>query len=294
MRAVNAKQNTRNRQTGEITGRLGTYAGRAGIYAVLIAVGVVFLLPFYWMLTSSLRPLSEFYQLPIPIVPNKPSLENYGLLFARSMFGRGIFNSSLLAAISVVLQVLLSALAGYTFAKLRFRGRGPLFIGLLATMMIPLGVGMIPNYIIMARIHWIDTFWPLILPPIANAFGIFWMRQYCLSIPDELLDAARIDGSGEFSTFWRIVLPVIKPAVASLAIFVFLTTWNDFLGPLVYLRSQQLYTVQLWLSVVSREGNVSQPGVVMAGSALASIPIVILFATLQRYFVAGLTAGSVK
>lgn len=193
-----------------------------------------------------------------------------------------------------MLQVLFSALAGYTFAKLRFRAREPLFVVLLATMMIPTGVGMVSNYIIMSKLHWIDTYYPLIIPGIANAFGIFWMRQYCLSLSNELLDAARIDGAGEFGIFWRIVLPVIRPALASLAIFVFLDSWNSFLGPLVFLRSQEKFTVQLWLSVIARQGNVVQPVIVMAGSVLASVPIVILFATLQRHFVSGLAAESLK
>jgi ABC-type glycerol-3-phosphate transport system permease component len=205
-----------------------------------------------------------------------------------------VVNTTFLAIVSVILQVWFCALAGYTFAKLRFAGRDRLFVGVLATMMIPLGVGMIPNFIIMARIGWVDTYLPLIVPGIANAFGVFWMRQYCLSLPDELLDAARVDGTGEFGIFWRIVLPIIRPALASLAIFVFLSSWNDFLQPLVFLRSEDKYTVQLWLSIVSRQQNVSQPAIVMAGSLLASIPIVVLFASLQRHFIAGLTAGSVK
>ena len=205
-----------------------------------------------------------------------------------------MLNSAFLAIVAVILQVGFCALAGYTFAKLRFRGRDPLFIGILTTMMIPLGVGLIPNFIIMARIGWIDTYQALIVPGIANAFGIFWMRQYCLSVPDELLDAARVDGAGEFGIFSRIVLPLIRPALASLAIFVFLSSWNDFLQPLVFLRSEEKFTVQLWLSIVSRQQNVSQPAIVMAGSLLASIPIVVIFAALQRHFIAGLTAGSVK
>jgi ABC-type glycerol-3-phosphate transport system permease component len=263
-------------------------------YGVLILAGLAFILPFYWMIVSSFRPTAQFFQLPIPLVPNPPSLENFETLFARSKFGRGLFNSAFLAIVSVILQVMFCALAGYTFAKLRFRGRDALYIGILATMMIPLGVGMIPNFIIMARIHWVDTFLPLIVPGIANAFGVFWMRQYCLSLPDELLDAARVDGTGEFGIFWRIVLPIIRPALASLAIFVFLSTWNDFLQPLVFLRSQENFTVQLWLSFVSRVNNVGQPAIVMAGSVLASIPIVIMFVALQRHFIAGLTAGSTK
>jgi ABC-type glycerol-3-phosphate transport system permease component len=264
------------------------------IYAVLILAAIAFVLPFYWMVVSALRPTADFYKIPMPLLPDPPSLENFRALFDRSMFGRGILNTVFLAVVSVILQVWFCALAGYTFAKLRFAGRERLFVSVLATMMIPLGVGMIPNFIIMARIHWVDTFLPLIVPGIANAFGVFWMRQYCLSLPDELLDAARVDGTGEFGIFWRIVLPIIRPALASLAIFVFLSTWNDFLQPLVFLRSQENFTVQLWLSFVSRVGNVGQPAIVMAGSVLASIPIVIMFVALQRHFIAGLTAGSTK
>lgn len=264
------------------------------IYAVLILAGLAFVLPFYWALVSAFRPTAQFFQLPIPLFPNPPSLENFETLFARSDFARGLLNSAFLAIVAVILQVWFCALAGYTFAKLRFRGRDPLFIGILTTMMIPLGVGLIPNFIIMARIGWVDTYQALIVPGIANAFGIFWMRQYCLSLPDELLDAARVDGAGEFGIFSRIVLPIIRPALASLAIFVFLSSWNDFLAPLVFLRSEDKFTVQLWLSIVSEQQNVSQPAIVMAGSLLASIPIVLLFAALQRHFIAGLTAGSVK
>ena len=263
-------------------------------YAILVVVGVVFLLPFYWGVISSFRPTAQFFELPISFIPNPFSLENYQELFERSKFGRGLLNSAYLAIIAVILQVGFCSLAGYTFAKLRFPGRDRLFAGVLLTMMIPVGVGLIPNFIIMARINWIDTYLPLIVPGIANAFGIFWMRQICISIPDDLLDAARIDGAGEFSIFARIVLPLIRPALAALAIFVFLGSWNDFLRPLVYLRSQENFTVQLWLSVLSRQGNVGQPALVMAGSVLATLPIVVMFAAFQRHFIAGLTAGSGK
>ena len=192
------------------------------------------------------------------------------------------------------MQVWFCALAGYTFAKLRFRGREALFVGILTTMMIPLGVGLIPNFIIMARIGWVDTYRALIIPGIANAFGIFWMRQYCLSVPDELLDAARVDGAGEFGIFSRIVLPVIRPALASLAIFVFLSSWNDFLQPLVFLRSEDKFTVQLWLSIVDRTGQ-HEPASDRDGRLAArQHPDRVMFATLQRHFIAGLTAGSVK
>ncbi len=274
--------------------RLRRILAQLAVYILLVVAGIAFLLPFYWMVLSSLRPRAEFLSLPMPMFPHPASLENYVLLFARARFGRGLVNSIFLATTAVVLQVFFCSLAGYTFAKRRFRGREQLFVGILLTFMIPSGVGLIPNFIIMARIHWIDTYLPLIIPGIANAFGIFWMRQYCYSVPDELLDAARIDGAGEFGIYRKVVLPVITPALISLAIFVFLASWNDFLGPLVFLRSDRLFTVPLWLSVVARSGNVQQPSVVMAGSVLASLPIIVLYATLQRYFIAGLTAGSVK
>ena len=221
------------------------------IYAVLVVAGLAFLLPFYWMIVSSFRPTAQFFQLPIPLVPNPPSLENFETLFARSMFGRGLAQQRVPGRRR-------GDLAGLVLRPRRLhlrqaavpRSRRALYLGILTTMMIPLGVGLIPNFIIMARIGWVDTYQALIVPGIANAFGIFWMRQYCLSVPDELLDAARVDGAGEFGIFSRIVLPVIRPALASLAIFVFLSSWNDFLAPLVFLRSEEKFTVQLWLSIV--------------------------------------------
>jgi multiple sugar transport system permease protein len=260
----------------------------------LSALGVLFILPFYWMVVSSFRPLAEYYAFPIPLFPAQPTLDNYALLFERSLFLRGLLNSLFLAAVAVITQVFFCALAGYAFAKLRFKGRDALFVGILATMMLPSGVTLVPSFMLMAKLRWIDTYWPLIVPGIANAFGIFWMRQYCRSLSSELLDAARIDGASEFAIFWRIVLPVIQPALASLAIFVFLSSWTDFQGPLIFLRSDTNYTIQLWLSYVSRNAEVFQPNLVMAGSVLASLPVVAIFVALQRYFVAGLTAGSVK
>src|SRR6266498_4712610 len=164
---------SRTRSGLSLAARLRARATQAALYVVLILAGIAFLLPFYWMVLSSVRPKAEYYALPIPLFPHTLSLENYQQLFARSLFGRGMLNSTFLAVVSVILQVAFCSLAGYTFAKLRFRGREALFIGILVTMMIPSGVGLIPNFIIMARIHWIDTYWLLIVPGIANAFGIF-------------------------------------------------------------------------------------------------------------------------
>lgn len=267
---------------------------RVGMYALLSLIAVVFFFPFYWMVTSAFRPQAEFYKTSASWWPSSVSLENFRNLFVQSLFARGLFNSIFLAVAAVVLQVFFSSLAGYAFAKMRFRGRGVLFIGVLATLMLPASVQLVPNFLMMAKFHWINTYWSLIIPGIANAFGIFWMRQYCRSVPDELLDAARVDGASEFTIYWRIVLPVIQPALASLSIFIFLTSWNDLLRPLVFLRSREMFTSEIWLTIVGQNGHVPQPGVVMAGSVLASIPSVLLFATLQRRFIAGLTAGSVR
>ena len=274
------------------TGRLS--GGRIVRLIGLTLVGLLFVLPFYWMVVSSFRPLAEYYAFPIPLFPTHPTLDNYALLFERSLFLRGLLNSTFLAVVAVVTQVFFCALAGYAFAKLSFKGRDALFVGILATMMLPSSVTLVPSFMLMAKLRWIDTYWPLIVPGIANAFGIFWMRQYCRSLSTELLDAARIDGASEFAIFWRIVMPIIQPALASLAIFVFLSSWTDFQGPLIFLRSDTNYTVQLWLSYVSRNAEVFQPNLVMAGSVLASLPVVVIFVALQRYFVAGLTAGSIK
>jgi cellobiose transport system permease protein len=198
------------------------------------------------------------------------------------------------AVCTTALVLFFDSLAAFAFAKYDFPAKRFLFGLLLSMYILPTQLAIIPQYEIMVQLGWLGSLKALIVPAAANAFGIFWMRQYCLSVPDELLDAARVDGAGEFGIFSRIVLPVIRPALASLAIFVFLTSWNDFLAPLVFLRSEEKFTVQLWLSIVSEQQNVSQPAIVMAGSLLASIPIVILFAALQRHFIAGLTAGSVK
>lgn len=291
-----AEQNRAVDPTEEATTSPGRrhVVARVGMYVLLSLIAVIFFFPFYWMVTSAFRPQAEFYNTSAAWWPSSVSLENFKNLFAQSLFGRGLFNSILLAVSAVVLQVFFSSLAGYAFAKMRFRGRNVLFIGVLATLMLPASVQLVPNFLMMAKFHWINTYWSLIIPGIANAFGIFWMRQYCRSVPDELLDAARVDGASEFTIYWRIVLPVIQPALASLSIFIFLTSWNDLLRPLVFLRSREMFTSEIWLTIVGQNGHVPQPGVVMAGSVLASIPSILLFATLQRRFIAGLTTGSIR
>lgn len=266
----------------------------AASYVVLIALALLWLIPFYWMLTSSFKPLNEILTIPVQLWPQHPTTENYTLLLTETLFVRSMVNTVFVALVNVVVQVLLCSLAGFAFAKYHFRGKGLLFTLVLGSVMIPASVQMVPNYIIMGRLGWIDSFLPLIVPTAANAFGIFWMRQYMLSLPDELLDAARLDGANEIGIFWRVVLPLVRPGLAALALFVFTTSWNEFLQPLVYLRSQELYTVQLMISSIFRTRFQQNFHLLMSASTLAILPMAVLFFAIQDQFIAGLTLGSVK
>lgn len=266
----------------------------ATMYGILIVAALLSLMPFYWMIMSSFKPLQEILTIPVWLVPLNPTLANYNELLTTTLFARSMFNSLSIGLINVVIQTFLCALAGFAFAKYNFRGRAVLFTLVLGTVMIPASVQLVPNYIVMGRLKWLDTWLPLIIPSAANAFGIFWMRQYMYSIPDELLDAGRLDGATEFGLFWRLVLPVARPALGALALFVFTTSWNDFLQPLVYLRTESVFTVQLMIASIFRTKFQQNFHLLMAASVLAIIPMTVLFVTLQRQFIAGLTVGSLK
>jgi ABC-type glycerol-3-phosphate transport system permease component len=264
------------------------------LYGILIVAAILSLIPFWWMLISSLKPLNEILTIPVWVIPLHPTLDNYNLLLTQTQFVRSVINTIFVALVNVGLQVFLCSLAGFAFAKYRFRGRNLLFTLVLGSVMIPASIQLVPNYILMARLGWIDNLVALIVPTAANAFGIFWMRQYMYSVPDELLDAARLDGASEFGLYWRVVLPVVRPALGALALFVFTTSWNEFLLPLVYLRTQEKYTVQLMISSIFRTRFQQNFHLLMAASVLAIIPMLVLFLTVQRQFIAGLTLGSVK
>lgn len=277
-----------------VTDRLTRRLTLAVLYTILIVSAFLSLIPFYWMLMSSFKPLDDILTIPVWLVPLRPTIDNYVQLLTKTLFLRSMGNTLFVAAVNVGLQVFFCSLAGFAFAKYRFRGRNFLFTLVLGTVMIPASVQLVPNYIIMTRLGWLDTWLPLIVPTAANAFGIFWMRQYMYSVPDELLDAARLDGASEFGLYWRIVLPIVRPALGALALFVFTTSWNDFLAPLVYLRSQEVYTVQLMIASIFRTRFQQNFHLLMSASVLAIIPMVILFFSVQQQFIAGLTLGSVK
>jgi len=263
-------------------------------YIALALVSVFMVFPFAWMLVSSFKPFEEIFA-GNTFLPEHPTFNNYISIFAQADASRKIWNSFFIASTSTVLSVFLCALGGYAFAKFRFPGRGFLFSFMLASMAIPFAVVMVPLFIMMRNFfHWIDTPLPLIIPGAANAFGIFFMRQYMLSIPDELIDAARVDGASEFGIFTRIVLPTSIPGLMSLSIIFFMSSWNNFLWPTAVLRSPEQQTVPLMLNALQGPPGRTAFDVLMAGSVVSLLPMLLVFLLLQRHLIAGITAGSVK
>jgi ABC-type glycerol-3-phosphate transport system permease component len=258
------------------------------------AIGVFMLFPFVWMLVSSLKPFAEIFA-GDSFLPQNPTLDNYVRLFEQGGAMLKIWNSFFIATVFTVAALLLCTLGGYAFAKFRFPGRRTLFAVMLATITIPFAVVMIPLFIIMRNVFdWIDTPWPLIVPTAANAFGIFFMRQYLQSLPDEMLDAARVDGASEPAIFLRIVLPTSIPGLVSLGLIFFMARWNDFLWPLAVLRSDEMRTVPLMLIALQGPPGRTAYDLLMAGSVVSVLPMLVLFLLLQRHLVAGVTTGAVK
>lgn len=263
------------------------------IYALLIVSGVLALLPLVWMVAASFMQPGEATAFPPSIVPADPTLEHYYTLFTRLNLGRYFLNSTIVAGLATLLSLFINSMAGYAFAKLRFRGRDRVFRFLTFGLVIPVQVAMLPLFLLMRELGLVNTYWGVIIPSMASIFGIFLIRQYAISIPDDLIDAARIDGAGEFRIYWSVVLPVIRPILATLAIWTFLSTWNDFMWPLIVLSDDRMFTLPVALANLSGE-RVQDTELMMAGSVLTVLPVLLVFLFLQRYYVEGITAGSVK
>jgi multiple sugar transport system permease protein len=254
---------------------------------------VLTLVPLLWMLSASFMPPGQTAEYPPPLWPETVTLQHYVELFQRLELGRYLLNSTLIATSVTVLSLLLNSMAGYAFAKLRFAGRDPIFNSLLAAMVIPAQVSMLPLFLLLKSMGLINTYWGVIIPGMANIFGIFLIRQYALSIPDSILDAARLDGAGEFRIYWNIVLPLCRPILVTLAIFTFMGTWNDFMWPLIVLTNDDLYTLPVALANLMGE-HAQDVELMMAGSVLTILPVMVLFMALQRYYMEGLMLGGVK
>jgi ABC-type glycerol-3-phosphate transport system permease component len=263
-------------------------------YLVLLVGLVIFLFPFYNMVIGSFKGTNEIMTSQLRLLPKVWMFSNLSELFRRVPFQRNLLNTLFVAVTSTALSLFLCALGGFVFAKLRFPGRDILLMIMLSTMMIPGQVTLVPLFIIMNRLNWLDTFYPLIIPGAANAFGIFLMRQYSTAIPDELIDAARIDGCTTFRIFRSVAAPILKPALTVVGLIFFMSSWNDFLWPLIVLKSMDRYTVPVALSSLIGQGYVIPYGVILAGATISSLPLAILFLVFQRGFVSGILAGAVK
>ncbi|PRB13060.1 carbohydrate ABC transporter permease [Microbacterium sp. MYb62] len=269
-----------------------------GIRAVLLYTGLIILtalifVPFLWMVSSSLKQNNQVFSIPIQWIPTDFVWSNYVDIWTRVPMLTYLKNSAFLAIVITFLQVLTGSFAAYGFAKMQFKGRDVLFVAYIATIAVPWQAYMVPQYIMMQKAGLVNTHLSIILLQAFGAFGVFLMRQYYLTIPDDLSEAARIDGLNEYGIWYRIILPLTKPAIASLALLTFVNTWNDYMGPFIYLTSNDLWTVQLGLRQFVGQFD-AEYAMIMAGSVVSVIPIVVVFLFGQRFFIQGIATSGMK
>lgn len=274
-------------------GRRRSRAGRILGYLVLAAAAVGLLLPFYWMIASSLKMNNDVFTVPIQWLPDPVVWENYLDIWRKSDMTTWLANTLILSVAVTALQVFTGSFAAYGFAKVRFPGRDVLFLIYIGTLAVPWQSYMVPQFIIFSKFGLADTRWSIIALQAFGALGVFLMKQYYETIPEELSEAARIDGMSEYGIYRRIILPLSGPALASLTLLTFVTTWNDYLGPLIYLRSPDLRTIQLGLSTFISQYN-AEYALIMTGSVLSVLPIAVIFLLGQRYFVEGVSTSGLK
>lgn len=265
----------------------------AFIHAVLLVMAAITVYPLVWMVLASLMPARAAQSLPPPLWPPRFTLVHYSELFERLNLARYFVNSLLVALSVSALSLMTNSMAGYALAKLRFAGRDRIFRLLIAGLVVPAQVAMIPLFLLLKNLGLINTYWAVILPASASIFGIFLIRQYALSIPDALLDAARIDGASEWRIYRTIVVPLLRPMLVTLGVFTFMTTWNDFMWPLIALINGDLRTLPVALANLSGE-HVQDTELMMAGSVVTLLPVLVIFVMVQRYYVSGIVAGSIK
>ena len=272
-----------------MTRRLSVVALHAG----LVIGALLTALPLWWMVAASFMPTGEASSLPPRLWPSAPTLAQYRLLFARLDLARAALNSMLVATLATVLAVLFNSMAGYSFAKLAFRGRDRVYRLLVAALVIPGQIAMLPLFLMLKQLGLINTYWGVVVPSLASIYGIFLVRQYAQGIPDSLLDAARVDGASEWRIYWSLVLPWCRPILVTLGLFTFMGAWNDFLWPLVVLTDGDLYTLPVALASLVGE-HVQDTELMMAGAVLTVMPVVVLFLALQRFYIAGVMGGAIK
>ncbi len=265
------------------------------VYMLLIISSIIILIPVFWMLSTAIKEDSEVYLFPPEWIPKKIYLSNFSRALTFLPFGRYFINTSLITFLSVIGQLISSSLVAFGFARLRARGKDLLFMLVLSTMMIPSQITMIPIFILFKLLNWVDTFKPLIVPNFfGGAFFIFLLRQFYMTIPIELDDAAKIDGCSYFGIYTKIILPLTKPALATVAIFTFMWTWNDFMGPLIYLNSREKLTLSLALSRFTGMYGMTAWNLLMAASIVVALPCFVLFFFAQKYFIQGIVITGLK
>lgn len=276
------------------TGRRRT-AWRGWLMTALVwGVALLFLIPFLWMISSSLKPNYQIFEVPPRWIPNPPRWENYSEALTILPFGRYVVNTALITLLTIIGHLLSCTIIAYAFARLRAPGRDAIFVVMLATMMLPYPVTMVPLYVLFQRLGWINTIYPLVVPAfLGSPFYIFLLRQFFKTIPRDYEDAAYMDGANLLQILFRIMLPLAAPALATVAIFSFQAAWNDFLAPLIYLQKPDLYTVTLGLQFF-RSTYTTNWAYLMAASLVTTLPVVVIFFLAQRYFVEGITLGGVK
>jgi multiple sugar transport system permease protein len=262
-------------------------------YATLVAASLAILLPFVWMIVSSLKQTSDVFTVPIEWIPDPVKWNNYVEIFAKADMLTWVRNTLLLSVVVTLLQVLTGSLAAYGFSKGRFPGRNPLFLAYIATIAVPWPAYMIPQFILFSKLHLSNTLWSIIALQAFGAFGVFLMKQFFDTVPDALVEAARIDGLSEFGIYRRVMLPLSIPAIASLSLLSFVTTWNDYLGPLLYLRDPDLWTIQIGLQSFVGQYN-TEFALMMTGAVLSILPVAVIFAFGQRFFVEGIATTGIK
>ena len=291
--STHSKRHSQIASAGKRTLMQNINLGRVLTYVFLILLASVMLLPFLWMLSASLKLDKDVFRFPIEWIPAKPVWENYVTIWTQIPFLTFFANTFKLTFIITLLQLATSSFAAYAFAKLEFKGRNFLFLAYIASIAVPWQVYMVPQFIMMRQLGLVNNHLSLILLQAFSAFGVFLLRQFFISIPDEILDAARIDGMSEYGIYFRIMLPLSKPALATLTIFTAVFVWNDFMGPLIYLTSQDLKTIQLGLRMFIQQYSTDY-GLIMAAAIVSLIPVIVLFLAFQRFFVEGIGTTGTK
>jgi multiple sugar transport system permease protein len=266
--------------------------GTALLYVALVAIGLAIVFPFAWMVATSFKAAPDIYT--FTLIPARPTLDNYVTALTRFPFPRWFANSLIVAGLTTLSVAFFDSLAGYVLAKLEFPFKGLIFVAILCTLMVPTEMLVIPWYILSVDYHWTDTYWGIMFPGVISAFGVFLMRQFMLGVPNELLDAGRIDGLGEFGLFWRVALPLARPALAALCILTFLGSWNAFLWPLIVTQDPLMRTLPVGLSQFSYGEAGSRWELIMTGASIATLPVLVVFAIFQRQIIRGVALSGLK